>query len=411
MDAREQRGLLIAATCDITRKGAVWLVPSQSGKGKYTVSPDATSPHCSCPDHTESGVKCKHLYAVDFAIKRQQNADGSTTVTRTVTVTETIPAERPTYRQDWPAYNAAQTEEKDRFLELLSDLCDGITDSTPPRKGQKPIPLRDAIFAAVYKVYSGFSGRRFASDLRAAVEKGFIRHAPHYNSIFNYFDDERTEGVLRSLIAEASLPLKAVELDFACDSSGFMTSRFERWFDHKYGVERTRSEWVKVHLMCGVKTHIVTAVEIRDKDASDTKLLPELVDATAKNFRLRDVLADRGYGSLSNYAAIDRHGATPYIAFKSIHSGKGGGLWEKMFHLFSFHRSEFAAHYHKRSNVESTFSMVKRKFGDSVRSKTDRAMKNEVLAKLVCHNVVCLIHETHELGIQPAFWSSPPTTT
>ena len=47
---------------------------------------------------------------------------------------------------------------------------------------------------------------------------------------------------------------------------------------------RQQHEWVKVHLMCGVRTNIVTAVEIRDKDASDTKLLPALVDATAKNF-------------------------------------------------------------------------------------------------------------------------------
>jgi hypothetical protein len=35
--------------------------------------------------------------------------------------------------------------------------------------------------------------------------------------------------------------------------------------------------------------------------------------------------------------------------------------------------------------------MVKAKFGDSVRSKTDTAMRNEVLAKILCHNICCLI--------------------
>ena len=39
------------------------------------------------------------------------------------------------------------------------------------------------------------------------------------------------------------------------------------------------------------------------------------------------------------------------------------------------------AHYHQRSNVESTFSMVKRKFGASVRAKTPAAQLNEVLLK------------------------------
>jgi hypothetical protein len=50
---------------------------------------------------------------------------------------------------------------------------------------------------------------------------------------------------------------------------------------------------------------------------------------------------------------------------------------------FQFRKTEFLQHYHKRSNVESTFSMMKRKFGDSLRSKTDVAMINETLCKIL----------------------------
>ena len=227
---------------------------------------------------------------------------------------------------------------------------------------------------------------------------------PHYNSIFCTFEDPDLIPVLRRLIIESSLPLKVVEVDFAVDSSGFTTSRFIRWVDHKYGVVRQQHEWVKVHLMCGVKTNIVTAVEIREKDASDTKLLPDLVNATAVHFDMREVSADKGYSSVNNTNVIAEHGATPYIAFKSIHSGKAGGLWEKMFHYFAFNRQEFLGHYHKRSNVESTFSMIKAKFRDHVRSKTDVAMTNEVLCKILCHNICCLIQAMCELGIEPTFW-------
>jgi hypothetical protein len=48
--------------------------------------------------------------------------------------------------------------------------------------------------------------------------------------------------------------------------------------------------------------------------------------------------------------------------------------------------------------------MIKAKFGDSVRSKTDTAMKNEVLAKIVAHNICCLISAIHELGLDLVFW-------
>ena len=41
--------------------------------------------------------------------------------------------------------------------------------------------------------------------------------------------------------------------------------------------------------------------------------------------------------------------------------------------------------------------------GDGARSKTDLAMKNEVLAKYECHNICCLIQAMHEFGIDPVF--------
>src|SRR5262245_21452351 len=205
------------------------------------------------------------------------------------------------------------------------------------------------------------------TDLREAQAKGFISRTPHFNTIFNYLEDKHLTPILRELITRASLPLKAIETDFAVDSSGFSTNRFVRWFDHKYGVPRQEHDWVKVHLMCGVRTNVVTAVEIRDRHAADTKSLPYLVDMTAENFAIREVSADKAYGSVRNYDAIHRHGATPFIAFTANHTGAKGGLWEKMFHHFSLRREDFLAHYHKRSNVESTFSMIKAKFRDHVR--------------------------------------------
>src|SRR5262245_35124837 len=123
MDARQQRGLEIAACARITKKGAAWLVPSQSGHGRYTVCPDAEHPHCTCPDHETRGVKCKHIFAVEYVIQREFNFDGTVTETETVTIQQTV---KRTYPQDWRAYNAAQTNEKERFLKLLADLCSGI---------------------------------------------------------------------------------------------------------------------------------------------------------------------------------------------------------------------------------------------------------------------------------------------
>ncbi|MFZ0308792.1 MAG: transposase [Candidatus Sulfotelmatobacter sp.] len=119
---------------------------------------------------------------------------------------------------------------------------------------------------------------------------------------------------------------------------------------------------------------------------------------------LAEVSADKGYASRAKMDAVTAVGAVPYLAFSSHHRGNGGGTWEKMYHYFQFRRDEFLQHYHKRSNVETAFSMMKRKFGDGLRSKTDVAMVNETLCKILCHNLVVLIHEMCELGIDPVFW-------
>src|SRR6266851_3408514 len=151
---------------------------------------------------------------------REQNPDGSTTVTETITVRETV---QRTYPQNWRAYNAAQTEEKAKFQELLRDLCSGIVE--PPQTNGRPrLRIQDVVFAAAFKVYSTVSGRRFMTDLREAQAKGYIEKAPHYNSIFHYLENPELTPLLRELITESSLPLKAIETDFACDSSGFTTS-------------------------------------------------------------------------------------------------------------------------------------------------------------------------------------------
>lgn len=60
---------------------------------------------------------------------------------------------------------------------------------------------------------------------------------------------------------------------------------------------------------------------------------------------------------------------------------------------------------YKRSNVETVFSMIKAKFGERLRSKTHTAQVNEVLCKILCHNLYCLIQSIYELGIEPTFWN------
>ena len=230
MEAREQRGLVIAATSrGIKRKsGNLWSVPSQQiGHICYHVNPEKKT--CTCLDHQEAGQFCKHLYAVKFVIQREFQFDEETGTTTEIETMVMQTVKKTTYKQNWSAYDAAQINEKSKFLSLLSDLCKGIEDQPQTGRGRPRIPLADAIYCAVLKFYSTVSSGRCISDIVAAKD------------------------------------------------------------------------------------------------------------------------------------------------------------------------------------IESTFAMLKAKFGDSVRSKTEVAMKNEVLAKILSHNICCLISAIYELGIAPTFWTETPS--
>lgn len=401
---REIKALQIAAKSKIVRKGNAWIVPSQVGHGEYKVTHDLFEPRCTCPDFEFRQAACKHVYAVQYVIERETTADGQTVVTETVKVT------RKTYTQDWPAYNAAQTHEKSEVQALLYELCKGLPEPEQ-RTGRPRLSLSDIIFSSTLKVYSTVSGRRFQTDLREAKQRGYLSRLPHYNSVFRYLESEALTPYLYELISLSAAPLKAVESDFAVDASGFSTGQFMRWFDVKYGKEEDRRMWLKLHLMCGTKTNIVTSVQVSDGYAHDYPYFKGLVDRTAQSgFQMREVSADKGYLGASNMLATLQHGAIPYIPFKtnSVSDSRGSygaksQLWTRMFHFYHLHRDEFLQHYHKRSNVETTFHMIKSKFGQRLRSKSLTAQINEALCKVLCHNLCVVIQSMHELNITPEF--------
>ena len=291
-------------------------------------------------------------------------------------------------------------------MALLADLRSGVPTARLPGAGRPRLPLSDMVFASVYKVYAGFSSGRFTTDLRDAFVDGQVNSMPHFGSVNRYIANPDLTPVLKGLVTLSSLPLKAVETDFAVDSSGFSTSRFVRWYNKKYGRETDNREWVKCHLMVGVRTKTVTAVGISGWTANDTSYFVPLVQRTAEHFVVKEVSADKAYLSHKNLHAVTSVGGTSYVPFKSNTlepSPEDSSAWAQMYHYFMGNREKFLEHYHQRSNVETAYSMMKGKFGDSLRGKSGVGQINEALCKVLCHNLCVLVQAMHELGAEPAF--------
>lgn len=397
--SREERGEDIVNRFKIVKTPRGWRVPSTShAGGSYLVTFNGHEPKCTCADCELRKQKCKHIHAVEFYIKKEIDEEGKITQTKGVKIT---------YSQDWKAYDKAQTNEKIFFLKLLRDLCNN-TEQPEYKFGRPKILYADLIFASALKVYSTFSLRRFMSDLKIAKEMNLIDSSPCYSSISHFMQREDITNILKELISISASPLREVETDFAVDSSGFSTSRFARWYDTKWGKERKFKVWIKAHLISGVKTNIVTGCEITEGDCNDSPQLSNLVEQTAKNFKVGEISCDKAYSSRANLELIENVGAVPFIPFKKNTSGnrvknRTLGTWGRMYHYFLYRHDEFLEHYHKRSNAETVFSSIKAKFKDSLRSKDKTAQINELLLKVLCYNICVVIQEISELGIKGEF--------
>jgi len=311
-----------------------------------------------------------------------------------------------TYSQDWIAYNRAQTQEKLLFMELLYEL----TSTTIPRPkrngaGRPSANFGEMVFACCLKTYLDFSSRRSESDIKLAQRLGYVQQTPHFNTILKYLHKPVLTEILTNLITISALPLKEVEENFTVDASGFSTIMFGRWADVRTRERSKRRLFKKVHVMSGVNTNTITHIQVTDGYVSDSLIFPILVKNTAQNFQMKEVSADKAYSSRNNLGIVSSHGAIPFIPFKknATKKSKGTAIWYAMYEYSKYHKEDFMKHYHLRSNAESVFSMVKRKFGDNLRTRNDISQTNEVLCKALCHNICVLIQEMFELGIKIDF--------
>lgn len=393
------RGRSIAA-----RPGAVVEVEP----GHYTVVADATRRKfrvraaekgwtCTCPSAQIIGdAHCEHVWAVEWTVDHPRPAEAIVEIV--VECDEVTDRER--------AFTEGQKATGRLFSELLSALLSEVRD--PPRiqgaVGRPPLPLREGLYCTIKKVFNGSSCRTFYSEMEEDASKGMISRVPNWSMPSRVLCRQELTPVLVELVTRSATPLIERERGgtVAIDSTGFAAHWFGGYFLEAHKVDR-HHDWVKAHLAVGARTHIVTAAVVNER-GGDTPEFPGLLSSTmAAGFEPSAVVADKGYLSRANYAHSDWLGVTAYIPFKvnSRANPAGCRAWRDMYHLFALHDGQFDSAYHRRSQVESTNSALKRKMGEPLLSKGRVARRNEVLCKIIAYNITVLIMQMYRVGIDP----------
>jgi len=303
------------------------------------------------------------------------------------------------YTQNWPAYDAAKTQEEVLFYQLLAELLFYAIDKAPPTGGRQGFDNATKIFCMITKGYNPASFRRIKGKLQQLSKIGYIPKVPSFKSIDNFFHDEKLIPILDNLITMTSLPLAMFEETAALDSSGFSVSKYVQWINYKYGKEPCKQRsWVKAHVLSGTKTNIIFQMKVSPSSVADAPTFTPILRDARRFLSVKDIVADKGYLSRQNFQIAQELGLVAYIPFKSNSTGKSKGhrAWGHMFKAFKEHFDDYMKRYHRRSNAETVFHMLKTRFGASLSTKSLQANAIELKIRAICHNICVLIQEMYE---------------
>lgn len=412
---RYRRALKTARTKgQIMREGKIerFKVKSQSGGGSYTVEEEGRVWTCTCPDASQTRP-CKHALAILLHLAILPYP------------LEAPPAPKPpasTAREpeptDWNAYLKAEKSLGENLPRLARRLFSLLPEPPASQIGRPRIPQADSLLCALLWSINQKNARVEQATRDRLFEEGLISRRVSGCEVSRTLMDKRTTQLLEEALKLSREPFASVDPDaspftlqvtgdtFAVDSTGFTPSRRGRWNTEKHGGSAAGPiPWLKAHLMISTKTHLITSARITGntgEGSGDSKQFAPLLKETAGAFPVGYVVGDGSYAFKDAVNLVRHVGGEPFFPMREDANPKGGGgrAWGDLIAFFRTQRPAFDAIYHRRSVIESVNSAIKRRFGESLRSRTQTSRVNELLCKLVAHNLVVIVQQVHFLGAE-----------
>ena len=233
--------------------------------------------------------------------------------------------------------------------------------------GPKKFKLKHHLFALITMEAFQLSLRRVAKLL-----KMFGVKCPTYSALCKRRKKIPTAIWFGIMNLTAGLQHKIV----AIDATGFSRTNPSHHYLRRIYRGEYKKGFAKLSILYDVQRHKVITLHTRVKPVHEIKDAKLVI---GKCCQMKYLLADKAYDAewLHEYC-FDRKIKT--IIPKKVNIRKGF-YRRKQMKNFS---EEF---YHKRSNIESGFSAIKRKYGGSVLGKTLQSVNSELSCKAIAHNL------------------------
>ena len=206
---------------------------------------------------------------------------------------------------------------------------------------------------------------------------------PYKKSWYHLRISEIDEDVLKRIIAR--MGDEGADGTLMVDSSGFSLSSYKSWINAKYG-QISVKEYDKLHIIQNIYGKICAAI-VTEGEANDSPVLREMLSDLRPGTG-GQLLGDSAYCNKTNCAAVSDTGRVPILMPKSNCVIKGYSSYADMLRSREAHPGTFYKKIAKRSNVESTFSSIKRRSGGIVRARKKHTRTIELSSMTICYNMI-----------------------
>ena len=254
------------------------------------------------------------------------------------------------------------------------------------------------LFLLVYKQSRKFTYEELLTDLSDNLTlRAYLglNKLPHYSTLIKFA--KNLPSLVLDKLFDAFKQLIPSPKKVAIDSTGISLDNASPHYCKRIGLPFKKRPFMKASFIVDIESYIILLCKARKKSRHDTIDAKPMIKKLAESYQPNVFYADRAYDDEAIFKLVfENLKAYPLIFQKRQDIPKhrrGGEYRKKTFSEFDY------GEYLQRSKIETLNSMFKKRFGSSIKSKTNKTQKFEMITRVIAYNIDRLIRKGQEIVV------------